>query len=536
MLIGLGNVFDALFHHGQFINLPVSYAVISYLFWGFCAALPILLLRAYLKLPYLLVLVAILCFVPASGWDYQIIGTIGNFKFIFVYITFLLILYRLRIPHNSRRVIPVDIALLICGYTNVTIYPMLLVLLWPYRNDIKTLWKKPWELLKQNLGLASLVCLGAALIPQLIVIKLDGIPVIPGYLDGSFDNHRLVEILIHRPFLYAATYGLTKHFNDARAIIGFALFLAVTFLLRSRETIIAMLLGIGTIFVTTISFVINRPGVSQFFFGYKAGGPAQFFFTQNMIFYVLAVLLLASLASRIRFNWIKVTLVIVFAVCILGQLRSGSSFGDNDFMQRNVGTIYASAHTACNHTSTTSKVVSLRIYPSAAEMYNNVPKALVCTPSLSHYQTSEIDLGLTNSHATYFSLGAGSQYNFTQTFFSPQPMLNGIDLYISTFDTAIKSTYVLRLYDDSCRNRLREVILPASKLQDNQYADIFFNPIVNSANKIYCFSVSPTSSIISTPIAVWLSSTDYTKGQTTIAGKSVTTDIVFRPLYSPHVQ
>ncbi len=534
LLVELGHIFNTVFHQGQFINLPVSYAVVSYGFWGLCAALPIVLLRSYLRWPYLVLLAALICFVPAPGWDYQIIGTFGNFKFIYVYIAFLLILYRLRINKNSWKVVPVDVLLLICGYTNVTVYPMLLLLLLPYRHEIKQSWKQPLVLLRHNKGLISLTCLGIALVPQLIVIKVDGIPKVPGYLYGPFDHQRAVEILLHRPYLYSVTHAFTKHMTDFLAIGGFAIFLLIVFLLRSRRTNVAVVFGLATICLTTALFVINRPGVSQFFFGYKAGGPAQFFFTQNMIFYVVAVILLSSLIAKLRPQAFKAAVFLLFAIVVLGQFADSSSFGRNDFMQRNVGTIYANARQSCS--TQHGNTVSFPIYPTKTQVYTGIDRSMVCTPALNDYQPTEIDLGLDSTNAQYLALGSDPQSRFTQTFVSSQPKLNGIDLYVSTFATTISTPYRLQLYDQTCHKLLRSVNIAVSRLDDNQYTNITFSPLNDSTDKTYCFTVAPKVSHVTTPIAVWLSTKDYPQGTTTVGGKQVTTDVVFRPLYNPQVR
>jgi hypothetical protein len=118
-----GIVVNKLLFGGAFTELPRSLALVSYGFLGLCASLPILLLRKYVAWPALVIMTLLILYVPLRGWDYSIIGTIGNLKFAFIYIAFVLLVYRHYLPAQSRKFYLVDIALLICAYTNVTFRP-----------------------------------------------------------------------------------------------------------------------------------------------------------------------------------------------------------------------------------------------------------------------------------------------------------------------------------------------------------------------------------------------------------------------------
>ena len=93
LLEGIGYVINLL-TFGHFIDLARSFAITSYLFLGAVCALPILLFKNKWGFLTTFLVFILSVFIPMPGYDYAIIGTIGNLKFIFVYLAFLLMIYR----------------------------------------------------------------------------------------------------------------------------------------------------------------------------------------------------------------------------------------------------------------------------------------------------------------------------------------------------------------------------------------------------------------------------------------------------------
>jgi len=110
--------------------------------------------------------------------------------------------------------------------------------------------------------------------------------------------------------------------------------------------------------------------------------------------------------------------------------------------------------------------------------------------------------------------------------------LSGVSVYISTFEKQITSPYKLVLQDAKDRSTIREVSLDVSKIKDNAYYDISFEPIVKSKGNSYIISIFPTESQVLSPITFQLSKPNiYTDGDLFIKGVKYEEDIVFRLLY-----
>lgn len=110
LLEKVGFIINGLFYGGRFVNLPRSFALVSYGYMGLMATMPLILFRRYMKLPALLAIALLVTYVPMSGFNYGIIttmagimGAIGNLKFTFLYLAFLLLCYRHLMPEKSKK-------------------------------------------------------------------------------------------------------------------------------------------------------------------------------------------------------------------------------------------------------------------------------------------------------------------------------------------------------------------------------------------------------------------------------------------------
>lgn len=514
---------------GELVTVPQTLALVSYGFLGLLAALPIVALRRHIGMVWLVALAFMVSIVPMPGSDYAVIGTIGNLKFAFLYLAVVLLVYRHKAPSSSKGIWLADLALLLCCYTDITIYALLPFAVLRY---LPKLWKNPKrgliELAKDS-SFVSLIILGLLLLPQLVIIKLHGIPKMPGYLDAPFQPRRTVEIYLWRTYLYAFFYALVKHFNDLLALLLFG-FGSVMLLIHSwrNKYFFVSTLGLYSALVGTLLFVLNRTGISDFFFGYKASGPDQFFYAQNMIMYLIAVIALERLTRHWR-GFLKPIPIALLLLAVLVPYRYASTYGANTFMADTSGVAIADMKKACVYNNNPN--ISFVVYPTPEQIFT-APRSQVCTSKVAQYKLQdERSLGLEPFHNNYLA-EPGSINNFTQTFVAQADKLDGISLYVSTFAQHPKTDFRLTLYDENCHNRLTDATIKGGELQDNKLHQIIFDTQTASAGKIYCFSLAPITRAHISPIAVQLSQPEaYPQGQTVINGRESSSGIVFRLLY-----
>lgn len=285
----------------------------------------------------------------------------------------------------------VDAALLICAYTDITVYFILPFALLRYLPQIslRHFWSDAKSTVLKNRTAQSLVAVAVGLLPQLYIVHHDGIPVIPGYLSGNFNYHRVVEIFISRSYLYDVLFPFNKHLSDTVVVAVFLLFIAVAWR-YARGYRQFFVFGMLAIFAGTFLFVVKRTGIDLFYTGYKDSGPDQFFYTQSWIFSFIFVVVLADLISKIKLPVHKIATYVVIAGCIIFLVSpyskayssstpvattAGNPHASNTIMATTVGTIYANAQKVCTGSG---EILNLPIYPRTGWYYNGVTRQQLC--------------------------------------------------------------------------------------------------------------------------------------------------------------
>jgi hypothetical protein len=544
LLCGLGWLINALFLGGAFLTLPVGFALSAIAFMAAVIALPYLLFRrAFGWLPTTLVVV-FGALMPLPQSPHIVIGTIGNDKWIFLYLAFLLVLYRVT---NHRRLhwptlLAIDAGILISAYTNSTVYFLAPLAFWPYAVEF---WQrrhiiKPLDYLRRvwrDQEFISMAGLYVLLLPQIVYIATHGIPKLAGYLDTPFRMSRAIELFVNRTYLFGVTHLINGHVDDVGAVMLFGLLLFLAWKELKGSARLAFWFGVYAAGMASLLFTINRPGVTDFFLGYKPGGsgPDQFFYAQTLVMYLPIALVAFGAAGSFRRNRpLRASLLIVFVAAIVVSgfvsiIYRGDQWHNASVFENDAGTFIDQAITAC--TSSGGSIVRVTVYPYADGRFAlNAPRAKVCGGALRPYQLSAEDLGLRVNNNDYSPITRSKQ--FTQTFVAGSDNLDGIRLFISTFGVPFRrGAYELELLDSSCSKTLRTRDI-STKLMDNAYYNVRFEPLANSAQRTYCFTLDAPSSNFD-PIAIQRSRPDaYTAGTYTDSGRLQTTDVVFEPLFT----
>ncbi len=511
---------------GSLIALPQAFAVASYLFIGFCVTLPTLLLRRYFRPQYIAALIIVSCLVPLMTSDYAVLGTIGNLKWLFTYVAFLLVITRNANPDRALwRIVAIDLSLLICAYTNVTTYLLVPFLLIPYiRLLINN--RLAWKRILMRPDFLSLAGLGALLIPQLLVVAIHGIPPLPGYLDTPFRASRGVEIFVGRTFLYGLIYPIYRHLNDILAVVGLGGLLAGLFLFGGRQRRPVYLFGLFTALMATTVFALNRTGIGEHFLGYKTGGPDQFFYVQSLILLFVMFLALNEIGGRLP-KPADIALPLAIAVVFVAFWQDAGTWGRNNFMEAGVGVFSDNAIAAC---ARPGDMVSIQIYPVPVSTWQiRLPRSKICS-DLTRYQPTTEDLGLipdANHHLPLLTANT-----FRQTFLAKQDNLNGVRPFLATFGAPhLKTPYSLKIYKADCKTVVRSVDVPLIRIGDNSFSLLTFPPITNSAGKTFCFTLMPQGPP-RTPLAIRLGKPGvYAEGALSIGEVPEAEDAVFEINY-----
>lgn len=499
LLEGAGYIINFLFS-GGLIDLARSFALISYIFLGTICALPILLFRNRWGLSVALLIFLLSVFVPMPGYDYSIIGTIGNLKFIFVYLAFLLLIYRHFASEDKLiKVIAIDIIIAICAYTNVAVYLLMPFAVLKYIRFLNPKKNKLKKIIKLR-SFQSLLLLGILLVPQIIVIKIFGLPSMAGYLDTPYQWNSTINLFIFRPFLYPIFIGLTKYMTDILVVCLFCI-LSVFLWISIKKNRELLIFGYLTIFFITFLFVANRTGIGDLFTGYSSGGPDQFFYTQNLIIcFLLGLSIPATLRHFKKILSFKISYLIILILIIITYAPAAGTYGENNFMQSTVKNIYTQAQYECNQNDS----INIQLYPAKNDLFQlkDLDRNKICTENITNYIPDTEYTDETTKDNSYISdITKTSAY---QTFHSKYNGLDGVSLMVLTYGQKIKDDYIFNLYKSDCSTLIESYRIKQESLKDAKYTRIPFDKIANSKNQKYCFSIS-TNKQASTPLAIPLS-------------------------------
>jgi hypothetical protein len=390
--VSINNIF---FNH--LLYLPTITAVVSYAFLGLAITLPVLFFRKQVRFQWLLLYILFASFVPLPGWDYAIIGTIGNVKFFFAVIALTAILFLLTTKKESQWLrVFAYVLILIAGYTNPTVYLLCLALLIPYiKSGTKTIRSQTtayhWIISTfSERRFLEYLFLGSLLSFQILFIAIYGIPEQPGYMNSPFEWVDAIEIFIARSFFFPWIVPFYTQLTATMSIWLAVTSLTVLYAFGERKHWSLYSIIIGSILAMTGLFVTTRPGISVFFTDYTMpGGPGQFFYPQNIAALFLFFFWIHDMTKRFQFSQRH---SIILFMLLLGLLFSiiphTGSFGKNNFMQKQ-GTFIQEAQESCS-TGTSQQIVRVPVYPSA-DWFFEAPTKAVCDLEVLEKEAKEND-------------------------------------------------------------------------------------------------------------------------------------------------
>jgi hypothetical protein len=348
---------------GDFITLAKALAMASYLFLGFTCALPWLLFRYKFGFILSTLVFLALTLTPLGAYDYAVIGTIGNLKFAFLFIAFLLVVFRndASLCKKWWQILIVDTALLLCVATNLVVVGILPLILIRYIPSIKRVISEKSLKILFNFGFISIVVMAIIALAYVLVVYLLGIPAIPGYLEGKLHHSALLPI-VYRSTIYGITFPVSYLFNNIFAAIGLVIFAALLFFKKAHWGF-AFTVAVA-LFVNVAGFVYNRPGVTDYFVSYQQiSWPGHFFYAGTMIVVFALAYILAP-----RFRSLKVSLKLIVLACgIIGVFFLLPATGNtkvNPYILSAARPTLASQVEAVCKPQQSNKDVTIQIYPN----------------------------------------------------------------------------------------------------------------------------------------------------------------------------
>lgn len=352
----------------HFYQLPAVIAAVSCLFLGLTVTLPYILFKRELGRVLAICLVALGAFLPMPSFDYAIIGTVGNLKFAFLYWAFLLVIFRMKHKGEQKKLLLVDSLLLLCITTNAPTIFIIPFALWAYRSELRAgLKRRSFRPLKK-VELISLLSLLFLSVLYLAVVYLKGIPQIPGYLDTPYRWESTLKI-IYRVTIYSWFYPISSTMRDLVTLLLVSLF--IIYGIWHKRSRFVTIFGTATIFIATAGFVVNRPGVSEYFLLYGPS-PDQFFYAQNLVFaFIAAWLVKGYIKNSIHRQF---GLLLATFIFLWWAAPSSGSYGGSRIIYESLGTTQYNLTEQC---LTKEKDITFQEYPTS-EWKWTISKDIAC--------------------------------------------------------------------------------------------------------------------------------------------------------------
>lgn len=121
-----------------------------------------------------------------------------------------------------------------------------------------------------------------------------------------------------------------------------------------------------------------------------------------------------------------------------------------------------------------------------------------------------------------------------QTFYSPLPNMNEIDVILATYARSNSKDVIFHLRDSpDSKIDIETITVNARQIRDNTYHKFKFSPIKDSANKSYYFFIESPDSVPGDAITLWSSNGDsYSAGTEYFNSISVARDLTFNVYYT----
>lgn len=354
-----------------FASLPFLISLMSCIFLGITVSLPFILFRKELGYVVAITTSVVLAFTPVPGSDYAIIGTIGNLKFAFLFWAVLLVIYRNLHTKNTKRVVAIDLLLLLAVLTYGPTIALLPFILWPYRTKIWSFVKSPYLIrydldFFKRIDVLSMFALAVISGVYVTIVYLKGVPIIDNYLPGPF-NIAATDNIIYRVTLYSWLFPISQISGFVMSLASgvlatiftvlLALFFGWVYFVNKRGRLIFSF-GLFAIFSSTLAFVATRPGVGGYMLQYLKF-PDQFFYAQSLVFVFMTMWIVAP---YVRTRKKEIIFVVIASIYLLISAQFGSSWGSNLMNYQQRGNIYDNTSKICR--SDSDNFVSIPVYPT----------------------------------------------------------------------------------------------------------------------------------------------------------------------------
>ena len=296
-------------------TLPFFISILSYLFFALIVSIPVLLLKNHIRLELLIGLSLLITFLPFGWSTNEIIGRLNNIGYFLFPLSILLLIYRLDIINEKKKVIIIDALLVFCMLTN----PMVVLFIITYfllryffgKQDSFEYKAQFYTFVIAFLIFIYIVYIKITLSPQTSLTT------------ETFLIENLFEVSISRSILYPFIFPIYSKLGDLFSLIILLIFLTTFYLvfktLQYKDKKVFLILSFALVFVTFFT-TFTKPGLTHYIKDYSGSFPDRYFSAQN-IMSLLVTIFMVEKALIVENRYLKniskifiVMLILIYSV------------------------------------------------------------------------------------------------------------------------------------------------------------------------------------------------------------------------------
>jgi hypothetical protein len=293
-------------------TLPFFISILSYLFFSIIASIPILLLKNHIRLELLIVLSLLIVLLPFGYSTNEIIGRLSNIGYFFFPLSIILLIYRLDVSNEKKKVIIIDALLVFCMLTNpmVVLFIITYFLLRYFFSKSNT-----FEYKSQ---------LFTFIIASSIFVYILYLKITVGHqatlTTEKFLTENLFEVSISRSVLYPFIFPIYSKLGDIFSFIILLIFLTTFYFvfktLQYKDKKVFLILSFALVFVSFLT-TFTKPGLTHWIKDYSGTFPDRYFSAQN-IMSLLVVIFIAEKALIVKNKYFKnISKIFIFALILI---------------------------------------------------------------------------------------------------------------------------------------------------------------------------------------------------------------------------
>lgn len=298
-------------------TLPFFISILSYLFFSIIASIPVLLLKNHIRLELLIGLSLLIVFLPFGWSTNEIIGRLNNIGYFLFPLSILLLIYRLDISNEKKKVIIIDALLVFCMLTN----PMVVLFIITYfllRYFFGKQDSFEYKAQFYTFVIAFLIFI------YIIYIKITLSPQ-TSLTTETFLIENLFEVSISRSILYPFIFPIYSKLGDLFSFIILLIFLTTFYLvfktLQYKDKKVFLILSFALVFVSFLT-TFTKPGLTHWIKDYSGTFPDRYFSAQN-IMSLLVVIFMVEKALVVKNKYFRniskffiIVLILIYSISL----------------------------------------------------------------------------------------------------------------------------------------------------------------------------------------------------------------------------